>query len=189
MPDGGHPGPQTNWRTKLKLPYVRYLNRPVLLVDVDGVLSLFGFDPAQPPAGRLRLVDGAPHYLSTAAAALLAGLSREFELVWCSGWEERADEHLPLALGLPAGLAHLTFDPPADRRAATWPRHWKLDAIDAFAGADRPLAWIDDAFDHTCHAWAAARPGPTELVATDPATGLTAEHARRLHRWARTVED
>ena len=38
-------------------------------------------------------------------------------------------------------------------------RHWKLNAIDAHAGTERPLAWIDDdhygceewALDHTLH--------------------------------------
>ena len=41
--------------------------RPILLIDVDGVISLFGFDPASPPAGRFQLVDGIAHYLSAAA--------------------------------------------------------------------------------------------------------------------------
>ncbi len=153
---------------------------PLLLIDIDGVISLFGFDAARPPAGQLELVDGIPHFLSTSAAQLLGGLSRQFELVWCSGWEERADEYLPLALGLPAGLHHLTF---ADVEGPAG-RHWKLAAIDGYAGPDRAVAWIDDGFDDSCHAWAAARPGPTLLVATDPAIGLTAGQSRQLRNWA-----
>jgi Swiss Army Knife RNA repair-like protein len=158
------------------------MDRPLLLIDIDGVISLFGFDATQPPPGRFLLVDGIPHFLSAAAAGLIADLRHEFELVWCSGWEEKADEYLPLALGLPAGLAHLTFDatPGADLG-----RHWKLSAIDGYAGPDRPLAWIDDQFDESCHRWARARPAPTELVATDPAVGLTAEHVSRVRAWAR----
>jgi hypothetical protein len=158
---------------------------PLLLVDVDGVISLFGFDPHRPPAGQYRLVDGHLHYLSSAAADLLAGLRGPYELVWCTGWEDRADARLPSALGLPAGLPHLTFD--ADWAQESGPRglrHWKLDAIDAFAGPDRPLAWLDDGHDDSCGAWAAARPGPTLLVATDPAIGITAAHARELREWA-----
>ncbi len=153
---------------------------PLLLIDIDGVISLFGFDAARPPVGRLELVDGVPHFLSATAAQLLEGLSRQFELVWCSGWEEKADQYLPLALGLPAGLHHLTF---ADVEGPVG-RHWKLAAIDGYAGSDRAVAWIDDGFDDSCHAWAAARPGPTLLVATDPAIGITGEHARRLRDWA-----
>lgn len=156
------------------------LDRPLLLVDIDGVLSLFGFDPAFPPAGRFITVDGIIHLLSVEAGERLQELATEFELVWCSGWGEKADEHLPFALGLPAGLPHLSFDPqPGDGG-----RHWKLAAIDRFAGPERPLAWIDDAHDESCRAWAAARPAPTLLVETEPATGLTPDHAATLRAWA-----
>ena len=103
-----------------------------------------------------------------------------FELVWCTGWEDRADAHLPVALGLPAGRPHLRFAAAPGAAA----RHWKLDAIDAYAGPERPLAWVDDAHDDSCAAWAAARPGPTLLVATEPAAGITESHARELREWA-----
>ena len=155
---------------------------PLLLIDIDGVISLFGFDPAAPPEGKFLLVDGIPHFLSAPAAARIRRLQAEFELVWCSGWEEKADEYLPLAVGLPAGLPHLTFDGGHGDG-----RHWKLAAIERYADASRPLAWIDDAFDESCHRWAADRPGPTELVCTDPAVGLTAGQAARLRRWARAL--
>ena len=59
----------------------------------------------------------------------------------------------PRLLGLPGGWPHLTF-PPAEGEPA---RHWKLGAIESWAGPDTPLAWIDDAFDASCKAWAAAR--------------------------------
>jgi hypothetical protein len=157
--------------------------RPILLVDVDGVLSLFGFGAA-PPAGLLATtVDGMPHLLSDTAGPLLERLAATFECVWCTGWEERAEEHLPRLLGLPGGWPHLSFERSESQPA----RHWKLTAVEARAGAERPLAWIDDAFDDTCHAWAAARPGPTLLIATEPASGLTHDHVTRLERWARRL--
>jgi hypothetical protein len=156
----------------------------MLLLDVDGVISLFGFDHRRPPPGRYVLVDGMMHFLSATAATLIAELTGVFELVWCTGWEERADEHLPAQLGLPRGLAHLTFAA-ADPGAA--PRHWKLEAIDAFAGPRRPLAWIDDALDDSCRQWAADRAGPTLLVVTDPAIGITAAHVRALGVWATSL--
>jgi hypothetical protein len=159
------------------------MDRPLLLVDIDGVLSVFGFDPQNRPEGEFVSVDGIVHLLSAAAGTELRALGEEFELVWCSGWEEKADEYLPLALGLPAGLPHVSFDAiePPDGR------HWKLAAIDAYAGPDRPLAWIDDGHDRTCEDWAQARPAPTLLVWTDPAVGLTAEHAAQLTAWARAL--
>ena len=63
--------------------------------------------------------------------------------------------------------------------------HWKLAAIERYAGTNRPLAWIDDAHDDRCRAWAAARPGPTLLVTTEPGAGLVEAHAARLEGWAR----
>ena len=90
-------------------------------------------------------------------------LARTFECVWCMGWEERAEEHLPYFLGLPGGWEHLSFD--------------------------RPLAWIDDDHSAACRAWAAARVGPTLLVTTDAAVGLTDEHVGALEAWAAMRED
>ena len=120
------------------------------------------------------------HFLSSDAGIHLLALSERFDLVWCSGWEEKADEHLPAALGLPRGLPFLSFV----RNPGRGHGHWKLAAIDAHAGPQRALAWLDDAHDDDCRAWAAARSAPTLLVGTTPAAGLTAEHAERLRAWA-----
>jgi hypothetical protein len=157
---------------------------PLLLVDVDGVISLFGFDQTEPPEGRFTMVDGLPHWISSTAGARLARLHAAFECVWCTGWEERADEHLPRLLGLPSGWRHLSF-PDAPQPAA----HWKLGAIAAFAGDQRPTAWIDDAHDDECHDWAAERPGPTLLIGTDPAVGITDEHVDTLLSFARAASE
>jgi len=156
------------------------VDRPLLLIDVDGVISLFGFDHAAPPAGRFQLVDGIAHFLSEPAGRHLRRLGDRFELAWCTGWEEKANEYLPLALGLAGPLPHVVFDP--DVRPAQ--AHWKLGAIDRHVEPSRALAWIDDAHDEGCRSWAAARPAPTLLVTTDPAVGLTDEEVERLLAWA-----
>jgi hypothetical protein len=172
--------------------------KPLLMVDIDGVLSLFGFPPHTPPEGSLHFIDGIPHFLSATAARHLLALVSLFELVWCSGWEEKADEHLPHLLGLPPGLPHLSFERRSDAGDArdvgatgaaagkSIRGHWKLDAIDVYAGA-RPLAWIDDCIDAACHTWAQARDAPTLLVQTSPELGLTELEAARLGAWARTL--
>ena len=161
--------------------------RPLLFIDIDGVISLSGFDPQRPPAGRFELVEGIVHFLSATAAELIGELAREFELLWCSGWEEKADEYLPRALGLPSGLHHLSFGARRPGQDLSYRRHWKLAAIDGYAGSQRALAWIDDDFDESCHDWARARGAPTNLVLTAPEVGITAEQARDLRRWARSL--
>ncbi len=157
---------------------------PLLLVDVDGVISLWGWKSTEPPDGAWTLVEGVPHFLSAGAARRVGALADAFELWWCTGWEERANEHLLPLLGSPP-LPFLSFD--RVMRGAGSLAHWKLAAIDAAAGPDRPLAWIDDAFNPACHAWAAARPGPTLLVTTSPAEGFTEEQARAVRAWATRV--
>jgi hypothetical protein len=156
------------------------LNKPLLLIDIDGVISLFGFDPGRAPAGQFVSVDGIIHFLSASAGDQILRLGEAFEPVWCSGWEEKANEYLPQSLGLPGPLPFLTFELAVGRSSA----HWKLNAIDRYAGPDRRLAWVDDAFDGSCDEWAAQRAGPTLLVSTDPAIGLTPAHADALLRWA-----
>jgi len=157
------------------------MDKPLLLIDVDGVISLFGFDPGDLPEGRFEIVDGIAHFLSAAAGEHLRRLGADFELAWCTGWEEKANEYLVFALGLPCELPLVPFDD-CDRPASA---HWKVAAIDAYVGPSRPLAWVDDAHDHRCHAWAQARQAPTLLVGTDPAVGLTDAHVAELVEWAR----
>jgi hypothetical protein len=159
------------------------MNRPLLLIDVDGVISLYGFDPSHPPPGRFQLVDGITHFLSATAGEHLCRLADDFELAWCTGWEEKANEYLPAVLGLPGPLPHLTLDPLIRPPSA----HWKLSGIDGYADPMRPLAWIDDAHDDRCTAWATTRRAPTLLVTTDPAVGITGDHVEQLISWARNV--
>jgi hypothetical protein len=153
--------------------------KPLLMVDIDGVISLFGFPPEDRPEGSFHSIDGIFHFLSSTAAAHLHALAATFDLVWCSGWEEKANEYLPHLLGLPDALPFLSFARAPGRANA----HWKLEAIEDYAGS-RLLAWIDDAFNDACHAWASARATPTLLVQTDPAIGLTSKEAELLSEWA-----
>jgi hypothetical protein len=181
--------------------------KPYLLVDIDGVVSLFGPEgplaaapagtgagatagapgsPSDRIQGSFHAIDGIPHFLSSTAAAHLLSLTGAFELVWASGWEEKAEEYLPHLLGLPAGLPYIAFSQLASATTRTTSAHWKLDAIEAFVG-ERALAWVDDAFNPSCHEWAAARGAPTLLVSTTPQRGLTREEAVTLLGWAKAL--
>jgi hypothetical protein len=154
--------------------------RPVLAVDVDGVISVFGWDgPVDHAPGRFHLIDGMAHCIPDGVGDRLVRLGEHYELIWATGWEDRANDHLPMILGLPGELPFLTFG----GRARFGSAHWKLEALDEYAG-DRPLAWIDDCLDPSCYEWAKLRDGPTLLVAVDSGTGLTDEHVDALIRFA-----
>ncbi|HEX8066612.1 MAG TPA: HAD domain-containing protein [Thermoleophilaceae bacterium] len=156
--------------------------RPILFVDVDGVISLFGFDGPGPPPGSFHWVDGVVHCIGAHCGERLRRLAERFDLVWATGWEEKANEYLPHLLGIERDLPVLTFD----GRAVFGSAHWKLDAIEEYAG-DRPAAWIDDFLDDECRAWAAARTAPTLLVETRSAAGIEEEHVERLLDFADEV--
>jgi len=156
-------------------------DRPILAVDVDGVISLFGFDDPAEANGQYQLIDGVAHCISLPTGDRLRRLGELYDLVWATGWEDRANQYLPAILGLPGDLPYLTFD----GRARFGSAHWKIDAIGEYAG-DRPLAWIDDCIDESCRFWAHMRGGPTLLVPVEPSRGLEEAHTEALIAW---VED
>lgn len=149
------------------------------------MISLFGFRPGKDTLpGPLHMIDGVAHCIPDEVGARLVRLAEQFELVWATGWEERANDHLPYLLNLPfRNLPCLHFD----GRAVFGSAHWKVDAIDEYA-ADRPAAWIDDNIDETCQAWAENRRAPTMIVETLPAVGLTDEHVEHLLAWAERLD-
>jgi hypothetical protein len=151
--------------------------KPLLAIDIDGVISLFGFEEGEQPPGEFHLVDGLPQYLSRDAADRINRLLKTYEGVWASGWEERANDHLPMILGLPK-LPYLTFD----GRARFGTAHWKLEALTEYGG-DRPMAWIDDSLDRSCRRWAKQRSAPTLLVPTESGRGLEEGHVEALLSW------
>ncbi len=152
-------------------------------MDVDGVISLFGFDgPLDEVPGNFHLIDGVAHCIAEGVGPRLLRLADDFEMIWATGWEERANDHLPHLLGLPTELPTLTFG----GRARFGTAHWKLEALDEFA-QERPLAWIDDSLDESCHAWAGDRSAPTLLVPTESQVGLTDAHVDAILAWAREL--
>jgi hypothetical protein len=155
------------------------MSRPILAVDIDGVISLFGAEtPPDRAFTKLELVDGVPHLISLPVGERLVRLSEHFELVWASGWEDKANFYLPSLLGLPE-LPHVTFDGAVRAGAA----HWKLGPLEEY-GQGRAMAWIDDNFDQSCFEWAEQREQPTLLVPTETHLGLEEAHVEALRQWA-----
>ena len=154
--------------------------KPILAVDIDGVVALFGFD--EPPSSEgveFHLVGGRMHCLSTEAARLLRQLADQYEVVWVTGWE-RGAQGMSKLLKLPK-WPYLTFAGAARFGSADW----KLAPLERYARG-RALAWIDDSFDEVCYEWARNREEPTLLVATESEVGLGKVQAEALSGWARS---
>ena len=145
------------------------------------MISLFGFNgPLDQAPGRFHLIDGMAHCIPDGIADRLRRVSEHYDVFWATGWEDRANDRLPDILGLPGELPFLTFG--GNARFGT--AHWKIDAIDRYAG-NRPLAWVDDCLDETCHAWASEREAPTLLVPTEPDRGFEEAHVDALLDWVK----
>ena len=157
--------------------------RPILAVDVDGVISLFGF-PFDDVPGNFTQVDGVAHCIGFHVGERLTRLAERFELVWATGWEDRANDHLPHLLGWGTRkLPTLSFDGQAVFGSA----HWKVGPVDKYAG-NRPAAWIDDNLDERCWAWANGRTAPTLLIETEAPVGITEQHVELLLEWAAALD-
>lgn len=151
-------------------------------MDVDGVISLFGFEETPDRStAKFELVDGMVHCISLPAGERLRRLAEHYDLVWASGWEEKANYYLPNLLGLPE-LPHVTFE-----GARFGSAHWKLGPLDEY-GRGRAMAWIDDNFDESCYQWARDRAEPTLLVPTETHLGIEEAQTETLVAWAQGLE-
>lgn len=150
----------------------------MLLVDIDGVLNVYGVDSCPDGFTEYDLFpeDDEPTRLAPVHGRWLRELSDVFDLVWASGWGFQAHAHLGPILD----LDEFPFVPmPAIPFA---PRE-KVPAIASYVGT-RPAAWIDDVIVPEAVAWARAREVPTILIEVDHREGLQRTHVDQLLTWA-----
>lgn len=148
--------------------------RPLLLVDVDGVLQPVG--RAVPPGYERFADDSSEVVLCLQHGVWLARLSTSFDLVWATTWGATANRAIGARLGLPE-LPHVHL--PNLPRSGTR----KLGAVAEYVG-DRAAAWIDDELYEDAVAWAVDRPAPTLLRRTAPGVGLVESDVQALAAFA-----
>ena len=154
----------------------------MLLVDIDGVLNVYGVEECPPGYAEFDLFPGddEPVRLAVVHGEWLRELAVVFDLAWASAWGAEGHEHLGPILGLePFPFAHM---PPVPFE----PRD-KVPAVASFVG-ERACAWLDDIVTPEAVAWAAAREHDTLLVEVDPSRGLERHHVDRLLAWGRSLD-
>ena len=149
-------------------------SRPLLLVDVDGVLQPVG--RSVPPGFERFTDDESVVVLCRKHGDWLTHLATTFDLVWATTWGATANRAIGRRLGLPE-LPHVDLSnlPRSGTR--------KLGAVTHFVG-DRAAAWIDDELYEDALDWAAGRPAPTLLRRTASGVGLTEADVHALDAFA-----
>jgi len=164
------------------------VNRPLLLLDVDGVLNPW-LIPTLPEGyeehriGPFDVVLAAWHGPALVELCQQAGL----ELVWATTWEERANLEIAPRVGLPTDLAWITFNP-LEIDLSTETR--KLAFVQRWVG-DRACVWIDDDLGFDAWTWAAERTEagvPTLLVQPTPQRGLVRQHLDAIREWVAVLD-
>lgn len=158
--------------------------RPLLLIDIDGVLNREVSNSVGKKLGyrRARISDPISgwrytmHLNPSDGAALLA-MRDVFELAWCTTWRHAANGYIRTILRLPEPLPVVDVNYERDDMS-------KVPAILRFAG-DRPFVWLDDDVWDRDHDLLAAPDVPEHLVIrTHPVDGMTAEHLEQARAWA-----
>jgi hypothetical protein len=152
--------------------------RPVLLIDIDGVLNVYGTEDCPEGYSEVGLFadDDEPARLCAGHGEWLRELAEQFDLAWASAWG--VDAHR--LLGPILGLHEFPFVP---MPAVPFPPADKVPAIESFVG-NRPAAWLDDIVTPEAREWARGRMTPTLLIEVDHRTGLERRHVDGLLAWS-----
>lgn len=165
--------------------------RPLLLLDVDGVLCPFG-DGVPEEFVPVRVGNEGGLLTSPLMTARLEQLTEAFEPVWCT--DRFRDVRETIATLLPdrwswpvMSLVSTDYAAPPEVPAFTlahklpYVRAW----LEQHGLQDRPLAWVDDVASEPSQVyWARRRLAPTHLQQIPPHRGLQDQDVQDLLAWA-----
>ncbi len=173
--------------------------KPLLLLDVDGVINRFGIQARQTDAHVFR-AEGYRLCVPRTADIHVGQLAERFEMHWATAWEDRAHMAFAEALGLdPHDVwPHVKFD----RRPWSMTSgvgmggaSWKLPTLRTYVG-ERPFCWIDDDVPSDARDWVRERNAsyrmaaaiPSAVVITDPSVGLNQAAVDRALLFAESLQ-
>lgn len=169
----------------------RSTGRPVLYLDVDGVLNPWRSKgphkhwadytkqpvdlPDDPLTYRLWVSRQLPRALLNLCDC------HNIEIVWATSWADHIAVIEDL-YGIPAGHPVLPCPEITDSFTSTG----KVDLVAAHAGDSRPVIWVDDCLGPDDKTWARGRPAATLLIRPNPAVGLRRADLDTIDTWLAT---
>lgn len=171
------------------------MDKPYLLIDVDGVLNPIGRRVLPGFTRHMIEVEGNtfPVDLNPDHGKWFEALAEKFELVWATTWEDHANDHIGPKVGIPElPVIHLddyeTYGhellAPIKFGMRTWMN--KCPSVLKFVG-DRAFLWFDDTFNQHDYEWGRKRTEsglPTYLRWIDDQEGIRKEDVDSAIRWA-----
>lgn len=172
------------------------MSRPLLFIDIDGVLNPFESGPASEDHGFVRhylrptcWIDQHPHMRPRDVPHVAVWLHPDhgeelldlpYELVWATAWEQEANTYVGPRIGLPELLV-VTWST-RDGYGPGGTHRKTIDVIRYAAG--RPFVWLDDQLSAVDRAYVQEHhPGPAWLYDVDPADGLGLDDFEALAQW------
>lgn len=167
--------------------------RPVMLLDVDGVLNVPGPDHA---ARDVRLTEGPHAWILSPKPITLPFLKwawKHFSVHWLTAWHGSANliaEWAGLARAPVVGdireHRRLVDSEPVGGSGNQWRTwDWKFEAVKRRFGRRRgAVVWIEDGIAPEAEEWVKARPN-FRYFGTDSFTGVTPDHVRGIAAFAR----
>ncbi len=155
------------------------MNGPVILLDIDGVLS---------PLSVHRQDTGDTHsVVHEPQASLVREIATLGEIVWASTWDSEMRRSLATRLGLDVHMS-VSFSAGKDTEGAMTP---KLSAVRQWMRMRKMmdefewdcLIWIDDSLRDDATHWLASLEVPTLAVTPDSGAGLTRTHVDKIREF------
>lgn len=156
------------------------MDKPIWLMDVDGVLNAVNYQPS--PDQRREVLNGFAITWTPAITDAIAALHNEglVEVRWLTTWADLANDHIGPALGWPDLKVVAS---PYDASRTAW---WKLAYVMDLAVDDQLIVWADDDIlgDPDARNWLKQEDaGNVFTICPDTRVGLTMEDVDRVAAW------